>query len=230
MLGYSFKRGQITRLCLRAGARLKYSSVGWRGKGQNKCYGITMDNVHSLTYTSRPLKKTTTTQPTPLPPRSDTTLPPISVAPLSTLHARFFSLFFLPCPDSSLSFLRSSSFVVVVVVIVVVVVVVVVVYLRSFDFLHSVATRRVHTAACAYSLIHGFTRIRVQPLVSIYRQRRRSPPDKERKGAEKKQNRERKEKETRECRQKEEEDVEKQRKSNSYGTARTRGGGAEEGG
>ena len=94
MLGYSFKRGQITRLCLRAGARLKYSSVGWRGKGQNKCYGITMDNVHSLTYTSRPLKKTTTTQPTPLPPRSDTTLPPISVAPLSTLHARFFSLFF----------------------------------------------------------------------------------------------------------------------------------------
>lgn len=110
MLGYSFKRGQITRLCLRAGARLKYSSVGWRGKGQNKCYGITMDNVHSLTYTSRPLKKTTTTQPTPLPPRSDTTLPPIPVAPLSTLYARLFSLFFIPCPDSSLSFLRSSSF------------------------------------------------------------------------------------------------------------------------
>ena len=113
MLGYSFKRGQITRLCLRAGARLKYSSVGWRGKGQNKCYGITMDNVHSLTYTSRPLKKTTTTQPTPLPPRSDTTLPPISVAPLSTLHARFFSLFFfcLVPIHHSLSYvlLRSSS-------------------------------------------------------------------------------------------------------------------------
>ena len=32
-----------------ARAHLKYSDVGWRGKGQNKCYGITMDSVCSLT-------------------------------------------------------------------------------------------------------------------------------------------------------------------------------------
>lgn len=84
MLGYSFKRGQITRLRLRAGARLKYSSVGWRGKGQNKCYGITMDNVRS--YTSRPPLRIP-----PPPPRILLLLLPLVPPPLSLspLHSRF---------------------------------------------------------------------------------------------------------------------------------------------
>lgn len=50
VLTYSFKRGQIIRFARhRPRSRLKYSDVGWRGKGQNKCYGITMDSVCSLT-------------------------------------------------------------------------------------------------------------------------------------------------------------------------------------
>lgn len=54
VLGYSFKRGQIIRFArgiARARARTFkiFRRRRWRGKGQNKCYGITMDSECSLT-------------------------------------------------------------------------------------------------------------------------------------------------------------------------------------